>query len=290
MTIRRGIRWLCAALLLGTAGAISGHAPAEAAPNFPDVTVRLTVLELEDLGDDLDSTSDADFYTIVGFDDHAGTTMSTSNEDTDETEEVEGEEHIFPNWESSFVANPSKGSVAVELQVKDEDGGLNFDDDTAEVHPGGSIRAEVDLRPCRIVIDAVDHVCGQPITFSGGDKVRFKIDVLFPTSTPGLRIQCLQQPLLPKPGQTVTITATALDGAANALRRGRRTAHLAQRDRRRDVDRRAAVDLRIRRHLERVLVRVHRRGPERFAAGDDHPTDVPRRQPARACGPDPVHR
>ena len=200
-----------------TASAFIGAERVGAAPNFPDVTVRVTVLEIEDLGDDLDSTSDADFYTIVGFDDHVNPATTVSNEDTDTTDEVEGEEHIHPNWETEFTANPSQGQVDVTLEVKDEDGGLNFDDDTADVIAGGVIRAAVDLRPCRIVIEGIARTCGMPMTYAAGDEVVFKIDVLLPTSTPGLRIQCLQDPVWPSPGQAVTITATALDGAANAL-------------------------------------------------------------------------
>ncbi len=213
----RGGALVAAMAGIAAATALTGTGPAGAAPNFPDVTVRVTVLEIEDLGDDLDSTSDADFYTILTFDDRVNPAVTVNNEDTPATEEVEGEEHIHPNWENTFTANPSKGSVDVTLQVKDEDGGLNFDDDTADVIAGGVIRATVDLRPCAIVIDGIVKTCGMPMTYSSGDKVVFKIDVLLPTSTPGLRMQCLHDPVWPNPGQTVTITATALDGAADPL-------------------------------------------------------------------------
>lgn len=206
-----------AATLMVVGAVVTGIGGATAAPNLPDVTVRVTILELEDLNDDLDSLSDADFYTLIKFDDHAGNTAEVSNEDADETEEVEGEEHIYPNWETSHTFNPSAGRIGVSIQVKDEDGFLNFKDDTADVIAGGVVNVEVDLRPCAIEIAGTSHPCSQPLTFSSGDNVVFKIDVLLPTSTPGLRIQCLQDPVHPQPGDTVTITAVALDGGANPL-------------------------------------------------------------------------
>jgi len=217
VTIPRWAGALAAGAALASALAFAGPGPAAAAPTFPDVTVRVTVLEIEDLGNDLDSLSDADFYTIVGFDDHQNPAQTQSNEDTPATDEVEGEQHIHPNWETTFTANPARGSVDVSLEVKDEDGLFNGDDDTADVIAGGVVHAQVDLRPCRISIEGLDHTCGVPMTFAAGDKVVFKIDVLLPTSTPGLRVQCLQDPVWPMPGQVVTITATALDGAANPL-------------------------------------------------------------------------
>ncbi len=214
--MRTSRRLRAATVLAVVAGSVvAGSATPAHAITFPDVTVRLTVLEIEDLGDDLDSTSDADFYTMIKFSDGVRT-EEFNNEDTDQTDEVEGEEHIHPNWETVFTANPAQGSVSLDLTVKDEDGGLNFDDDTADVIPDGTISLKIGLRPCVLSGD-LTGICGQPIATSGGDKVVFKVDVILPTSTPGLRMQCLHSPIWPKPGDTVTITATALDGAANPM-------------------------------------------------------------------------
>lgn len=219
MTRSRWARTLTASLLVGSGlFVVTGQQPVSAAPRFPDVEVRLTVVEIQDLGDDLDSLSDADFYVMTSIDDHNGTTASFNNEDTPETEEVEGEEHIHPNWEFLFPkVNPSTGSVDVSLTVKEEDGLFNGDDDTADVIAGGVVNAKVDLRPCKVWVSGIPYSCGAPITLSSGDKVVFKIDVLLPAATPGLRMQCLHEPLWPQPGDLVTITATALDGAANAV-------------------------------------------------------------------------
>ncbi len=44
-----------------------------------------------------------------------------------------------------------------------------------------------------------------------------RVEVEEPPSTPGLRIRCMHSPAWPQPGQPVTITATALDGALASL-------------------------------------------------------------------------
>jgi hypothetical protein len=212
-------RWasLLTFLTIGAAVIASAAPPsANAAPVFPNVTVRMTILELEDFGNDLDSVSDTDFYVMTTLDDRNGNHQETNNEDTDATDEVEGEEHIYPNWEISYApVTPNSGQVDLTLTVKDEDGGFNFKDDTADITPGGVVRAVVDLRPCRITIGTTAFACGAPITQQAGDKVVFKVDVLLPPSTPGLRMQCLHEPIWPQPGEIVTITANTLDGAAN---------------------------------------------------------------------------
>jgi hypothetical protein len=212
--VTAGITALITALAVVVAGVVTTSAPlpARAAPVLPDVTVRVTLLELRDLGDDLDSTSDADFYTVTSFDDGAGGTAEHTSGTWD------GEEVVHPNTEWTFAANPAKGSVAVGIGVFDDDDTFNGGDDRADVVSGGdsAVAIDVKLRPCAISGN-VGGACGQQITTDDGDRLVFKVDVLLPTSTPGLRMQCLHDPIWPQPGQLVTITATALDGAANPL-------------------------------------------------------------------------
>jgi hypothetical protein len=212
-------RWATAlaSLSVGLASlTIAAGTPASAAPKFPDVTVRMTILELLDWDNDLDDTSDTDFYVMTSIDDRNGKHEDTNNEDTKETEDAEGEEHIYPNWEIAYhPVNPSVGKVDLTLTVKDEDGFLNGKDDTADVIDGGVINIEVALWPCEVRVGTTTVGCGQSITQQKSDRVRFKIDVVLPPSAPGLRIQCLHEPLWPKPGETVKITANALDDNAN---------------------------------------------------------------------------
>jgi hypothetical protein len=187
-------------------------ASAEAAPKLPDVTVRVTILKLEDLGNDLDSLTDADFFTVTRFDDGVG------GVEEHRSSTLDGDVDPEPNTEWNFKANPSKGSVHVSIAVFDEDDGANGDDDVADVVPGdpSTVELDVKLRPCAISGN-VSGSCSQEIVSSDGDKITFMVDVFLPTSTPGLRMQCLHTPLWPQPGDAVTITATALDGAAKPL-------------------------------------------------------------------------
>ncbi|GAA4983851.1 hypothetical protein [Kineococcus glutinatus] len=202
------VRVLPVALVL----AVVGGLPARAAPVLPDVTVRVTILELEDLGDDLDSTSDADFYTVTRFDDGAGRVAEHRSRTWD------GQEHVHPNTEWSFAANPARGSVHVRLGVFDDDDTFNGGDDRADVVPGGAEAVEVDvaLRPCALT-GTVTGGCSRQIVSADGDEIVFVVDVLLPTATPGLRVQCLHTPIWPVPGAVVTIRATALDGAGAPL-------------------------------------------------------------------------
>jgi hypothetical protein len=213
-------RWATAlaSLSVGLASlTIAAGAPASAQTRFPDVTVRMTILELLDWDNDLDDASDTDFYVMTSIDDRNGKHEDTNNEDTKETEDAEGEEHIYPNWEIAYQpVNPSVGKVDLTLVVKDEDGFLNGKDDTADVIDGGVINIEVSLRPCQVRVGTTVVGCGQSITQARTDRVRFKIDVVLPASAPGLRIQCLHEPLWPQPGDIVTITAAALDGKADS--------------------------------------------------------------------------
>ncbi len=192
--------------LVAVVGALLGPSPRQAAAAAaPPVTVKLTVLEIVDIGDDADSLSDADFYVAGSFSDAAGNRKDFDNEGA----RIEGTEHIRPNWSFQFDADPAGGKAEVNLRVLDYDSGLNGgDDETA------NLTVAVDFRPCRVQGDGIDVGCGWDIVATPDDQVRFKVEVFLPPSSPGLNIRCLQDPLLPQVGQTVTITAEALDGTA----------------------------------------------------------------------------
>ena len=255
---------LTISLALVAIGALARPLPARAAPVLPDVTVRVTILELRDLNDDLDNFSDADFYTVTTFDDGAGGIAEHTSATWD------GEEVVEPNVEWTFAANPSKGSVKVGIDVFDDDDTFNGGDDRADVvsGDGSAVAIDVDLRPCAIRGNVMGS-CGQQITAQDGDKIIFKVDVLLPDSTPGLRMQCLHDPIWPQPGDLVTITATALDGAAKPLPVADRVTIKLEGTDVPDRDRRGDDVVHLHRHRHRVLVRVRGRG-RRWGAGRDH--------------------
>jgi hypothetical protein len=194
-------------LTIGLLAAIRS-APAEAAQG-PPVTVKLTILEINDDGNDDDSTSNADFYVRGSFKNGA---QQPGFNNVDKRQE--GQQHITPNWEFFFVADAAAGGTDINLQVLDYDAALNGNDDKVFdqwVH--------VDYKPCIVTGTvsggtAINAGCGWDIPQKQSDTVRYRVEVFLPPSSPGLRIRCLQKPLLPLPGQSVTITAEALDGAA----------------------------------------------------------------------------
>lgn len=197
----------CVALLIGllAIGVFSTRAVAQV---DPPVTIKLTILQITDLGDDDDTFSDADFYVKGKFSDTL-TTLEFNNE----AFRIEGEEEIHPNWTYEYNASSASGSATIELQVFDYDSGFNGgDDDTVNA------TLNVDFRPCRVTGSGVDVGCGWDATISQSDRVKVRVEVFLPPSSPGLNIRCLQRPLNPQWGEQVTITAETLDGAAAATK------------------------------------------------------------------------
>ena len=204
---RRPTALLLALALVAVVAGVAADGDRALAADRPPVTVRVTLLEIEDLGDDLDDASDADFYgqVVIGATSH-------ENEDTPASEAAEGEEHVYPNWEFSAEVDQALGSVPVRIVVRDEDGLFNGADDLAWVAPNdGVVDLDVKLRPCAISGD-VTGACATQLTTSDADRLVFRVDVLRPPASPGLRVQCLHSPLWPQPGDPVTVTATAVDG------------------------------------------------------------------------------
>ncbi|MGE0878592.1 MAG: hypothetical protein AB7L13_17930 [Acidimicrobiia bacterium] len=200
---RRGFALI--ALIAALAAALVVSAPRRAvAATDPPVTVKLTIVEINDDGNDDDSLSDADFYVKGSFTD--GTTTKSFNNEGDR---IEGEQNIRPNWSFQYDAQSAAGSATIDLHVLDYDSGFNGGDDETI-----SAKLDVKFKPCTVTGDGVNVGCGWEAAVSQSDTVRLRVEVFLPPSSPGLRIRCLQNPLLPQPGQAVTITAQTLDGKA----------------------------------------------------------------------------
>lgn len=161
----------------------------------------------------------ADFYAVVTldgekFDNEAANGANGPFKDMDD---------ISPNWEFSKTVDISRGEIPVKIEMWDDDSDdiLRLPDDQADLDPGlgRPLDLIVILAPCGVILD-VTGACGVSHISRGTEEdsaeVSFRIEVIEPASAPGLRVQCLHSPLWPQLGQTVTITANALDGALAA--------------------------------------------------------------------------
>lgn len=192
--------------------------PAHAAP---DVVAAVTIQKIKLTGGD-DGCGDPDWYVKVSIDG-----QNFNNEDTPSQDELEGNAEITPDWEFSATVDTAAlstpGQVPISVEVWEEDGGFCFGDDLfdASAASGAGVTGTASVAPCGVALDGQTLACGASGVFNGtGDdrvELTLKVEVQEPASAPGQRIQCLHSPAWPQPGETVTITATALDGALAPL-------------------------------------------------------------------------
>ena len=179
------------------------------AQGTPVLTVKLTVLSINDDSDDDDSLSDADFYVAGTFTPSGAAVIAFNNEG----QKIEGEQTIHPNWSFEFAAPPSAGSGKLVFRVFDFDNGFNFGDDTTV-----DATLDVDFATCAITFPGTNAICGWDISIDQDDTAVIRVEVLFPPSSPGLLVRCLQNPLVPMPGKPVTIEMETLDGTGGLKR------------------------------------------------------------------------
>lgn len=196
---------LCSSLI------VSQHAYAQVAPKF---LVRV-VIELVRALDGFEGFlgGDADFYSVVTIDGQRFPRQGP----------IGNRNVISPNWRFEKMVDRVTGSVPVVIQIWDDDGGLRFGDDQADItaNRGSDLDLEVELLPCRVSGDITGD-CGITLSSRGGGSPRadisFRVEVIEisePPSTVGLIVRCTHAPLWPRGNQVVTITAESLDGALN---------------------------------------------------------------------------
>lgn len=177
------------------------------------MTVRITIDQIHADGC-TDTTSGADFYARIAIGDQSA---RFPNNEPDSY--VEDNDDITPAWtlERQYDLNATSSTTA-SIRVWDYDSGLNFGDDDCDANPnaGLAIDLNVTLLPCTLSGNA-SGPCRQVVS-KGNDEgdgdvtVTYTVEVDPPASSPGLAVRCLQSPLWPQPGDTVTITVESLDG------------------------------------------------------------------------------
>ncbi|MEV4538729.1 hypothetical protein AB0J82_33610 [Asanoa sp. NPDC049518] len=219
--MRRRIMTLLTVLAVVTGLFVVVSPPASAAPL---VNAKVTVNRIRAISsDDEGLCGRVDWYVKVSING-----VWFNNEDTEDQDDREGIGDISPDWEFSVpnldVATlPQRDGAAflpVVVEAWDEDGGFCLDDNQYDVSPTGAtaLLADVRVAPCEASVEGEAPIaCGTPIVRSGNGDDRAELTVTIavdpPASAPGLRIACAHTPAWPQPGQTVTITATALDGS-----------------------------------------------------------------------------
>lgn len=204
------IRFLMALFLVVPLTAVVGVRPVAAL----DVTVKVTIERiraLDNFGTDV-FPEDADFYAVVNIDG-----VEFDNKNTPSQDANEDDNDISPNWEFSRAIDVSRGTIPVTIDIFDEDGFLRGDDDHADLdaNSGRGLELSIPLVPCSVTGD-VAGTCGTSLVSGGTSddsaELTFRIDVVEPASSPGLRVRCIHGPIWPQPGESVTITLESLDG------------------------------------------------------------------------------
>jgi hypothetical protein len=151
------------------------------------------------------------------------------------TRSNKGENDIYSNlWSCPmYLSNPReftqpgialpKGTIPIVIEAWDNDEGeiAGGNDDVCPIGPFKDfLNLALNLSTCKIGGDVTGD-CGVEMEGPPQTHLRFKIEVLDPTHAPGLNVRCLHDPIWPQPGQTVTITAEALDEEARLITAGK---------------------------------------------------------------------
>jgi len=179
----------------------------------PVVSIKVTLERIRALdGFEGFPGGDADFYACVKI---AG--IEQCNEDTPAQEENEDDDDISPGWEfSNREVDSGAGTVPIEIEIRDEDGGFRLGDDQADVNPGGgrTLAFNVDIASCALSGN-VSGTCDQTIIVSGDEdpraELRFRVTAGAKPVANDLGVVCTHSPIWPSASDTITITATAVD-------------------------------------------------------------------------------
>jgi hypothetical protein len=203
------VKILLVMALLVPLSLVVGVQPASAA----ELNVRVTIERVREIrgfgfGDS------PDFYAEVTIDGNR-----SDNKNTPEQDDQEGDDDITPNWQFTQTVDDAGGTIPLRLSIFEEDGFLRGDDDHADLTPGGNRDLDFDLTlaTCEVAGEIFGN-CGTSLVTVGDDEddvaeVTFRVEVDDPVAAPGLQVRCSHAPVWPQPGEPVTITVQALDGA-----------------------------------------------------------------------------
>jgi hypothetical protein len=177
---------------------------------FVDVAVTIERIRTLDCIDPIPfGCDDPDLYAVITID---GTELDFKDQQIEDDD-------ISPNWQFVRSIDLTRGSVPVVIQVFDADGFLRGDDDHIDLDPTNNgddrnLELSVMLAPCEVRGDDSGG-CGVTLISAGTQndraEIRYRVEVTAP-ATVGFNIQCMHRPIWPMPGETITITANALDG------------------------------------------------------------------------------
>ncbi len=171
---------------------------------------RLTTLETVDDGV-TGRQGRADYYVRVAIDG-----IVTSNRDDPTTSVYYDHDELAPYWTFKRIVNLNRRSIPFALELMDAD---NNADDRVDIQPGLGRVLHMTVTPstCRIQGDVTGRCAGPfdargRIVASGEQDDRARIQVRVELRRPPpFALRCLHSPLWPRPGQTVSIRAEALD-------------------------------------------------------------------------------
>lgn len=129
--------------------------------------VRVIIESVKAL-DDVDTLDGADFYASINIDGVSANNKAGAIGDDD---------NISPNWEFFDIVDSSRGVIPLVINIYDEDGFLNFDDDQIDIkaRSGRELFLDLDLNNCTIEGDGLTSNCGSTITSAGGENDRAEI-------------------------------------------------------------------------------------------------------------------
>ncbi len=160
-------------------------------------------------------TDNADFYARIGIDGHEFENSSAP---------VEDDNDIAPDWRFIKDIDFLKGTIPLVIRIYDFD---DNEDDHADLNQGSgdNLNLTIDIASCfarggSAISGEVDGGCDVSVVSKGsggkGTEITFRVVIEPPPSTPGTNVRCTHNPIWPKAGELVDVSAEALDGGLNS--------------------------------------------------------------------------
>lgn len=194
-----------------------------------DLVIRINVLDADNTSSDEVGSGERDFYARLVIDgEEIFTEQATGGG------QIGSVFPLDPMWRITREFSLPRDPVEVSIGIFDADSPST--DDHLDISTGGrNVDFFVQLVPCSIITNEIagTPTCGEQLGTVGDTDdigaIAFIVEVKEPTSAPGQHVTCdhwnppfSTSPILPNPGDVVTITARSLDGAfaprlANAI-------------------------------------------------------------------------